>query len=413
MSPRRALTLVALAAASARCTALVGDGDFRVEDGASRDAATADGASGPEAGADGAPTDASRACADGGCASPGEAGLAAACTPHRFGYSPSNFLASTYAADVPPGPTTVSCDVTYTTPGGTGPLTWCGGPGPYVIPSVAQAGGPNVDILVFSGLTVNAGATLTLSGTDAVILAVYGDATIDGTIDASGFGGVAGNRNAATSGPGGNFQCGSSAGGNGPSPLVTSGGGGGGASGPGGAGGRDNLGSPGGVAGVARANPTLVPLFGGCPGGASSSCGQVAGGGGGGGAVQISAAGALRIAGSVLAAGGTGGAGAASGCVLGGLASATGGGGGGSGGGVLLEGLSVSGTGDVGGGSGGAVVTTGGGAGGSALQPAGSAGASNVNGGGGGGGGGYGYLRINVAPASAALVCDSGQAGPN
>ena len=91
-------------------------------------------------------------------------------------------------------------------------------------------------------------------------------------------------------------------------PCRNSGGGGGGGGTNGGAG-NLGLGGTGGTGGNSRANASLVPLYGGCPGGDSAGYACTTSGGGGGGAVQISAAGTLTIAagGSVTANGGVGG----------------------------------------------------------------------------------------------------------
>jgi hypothetical protein len=160
-----------------------------------------------------------------------------------------------------------------------------------------------------------------------------------------------------------------------------------------------------------RANATLKPLFGGCPGGNSGSWACTTSGGGGGGAVQISAAGALSVAGSITANGGAGGASACSAQQnLCGITYPGGGGGGGSGGAVLLEGETVTTTGStitVNGGSGGKpqAGAGAGGSGGTSSSPAGGAGTGSAgacgpaNQAGGGGGGGYGYYRTNTGAA--------------
>jgi hypothetical protein len=470
-------------------------------------------------------------------------GIPASCAAPVFGYKPSNFVPGGYTP--PATSTTINCSPTYnsTTHAFT---SWCAGQtAPTIASDVAQASGPNLDILAFRSLTVTSGNTLTLTGNNAVILAVYGDASIQGTITAAGAAGAwnvvptvtttsatpsssnstfvasnvydgsastywssathgsAGNtewlaywwtgmtevnyvallpryngNNALgfpvtfdiyysnpsswvlaatytsyptpstggwvylplpgtfwangiqivastlgadggkyafevaeaqaggpTSGPGGAYSCGASVG----NPPATNGhnnaGGGGASSGTGGAGGADGSGNAGGVASTARANASLVPLYGGCPGGYSGDCGGRAGGGGGGGAVQISAAGVLSVSGTISAQGGAGGSGTNSGC-----GQSSGGAGGGSGGAVLLEGQSVSaalGNTVVTGGAGGAPYTYGGaGAGGSSGTPNGGTGATNAGGGtaGAGGGGGYGYLKTNTG-AQPAYAC--------
>jgi len=344
-------------------------------------------------------------------------GIPAACAAPAFGYTPSNFAP---AGHPPPSTsTTIDCNTTYdsSTHAFTG---WCAGQtAPTIYSNVAQTGGPGVDILAFRGLTLSAGSTLTLrssGGGNAVILAVYGDAAIQGTIHADGSAGASSTSTAGASGPGGNYACGASVGGTQGNNGHTSGGGGGGASGVGGTG-------PGGVGGStsaggsARANASLVPLYGGCPGGASGNWACTTSGGGGGGAVQISAAGALSVTGSITALGGTGGT---STCTNAGCAPGPnhtyggGGGGGGSGGAILLEGNTVSAplaSTVANGGAGGSPPTTlqelgVPGAGGTSASPAGGAGSGSVSSGcgsdnesGAGGGGGYGYLRTNTGGA--------------
>jgi hypothetical protein len=326
-----------------------------------------------------------------------------------FGYSPSNFVPAAYASDVPPAGTTVDCNMTYTSPGMPGPATWCGGRGPYVIPNVSQPGGPNVDILVFASLAIASGNTLKLQGSNPVILAVYGDATVAGTIDASGGSGSqgptgSGTGNPGTPGAGGNWNCATSTGAT--PPFARPGGGGGGMASIGGAGG--NTGDPAGAGGAARGTTIAVPLLGGCPGGNSGTECQSSGGAGGG-AVQLSAAGALVLTGGINASGGAGGAGRQEGTGSGechqGVGSYTGGAGGGSAGDILLEGMGVSGgTLTATGGAGGANGNGGGsGSGGTATvkgvagtsPTAGNNGGDNNNGGGGGGGAG-GYVMVNA-----------------
>jgi hypothetical protein len=341
-------------------------------------------------------------------------GIPASCT-NAFGYTPSNFTATAYT---PPTGATTDCNATYSSTTHAFTVGGCAGTAPTIESGVAQAGGPNVDILVFSSLTIAAGSTLTLTGGSPVILAVYGNATIAGNIVASGTAGAAASGpDPATSGPGGDWNCGTSIGGTG-SSTHNAGGGGGGASGAGGGGGMDTGSNAGGSGGASRANPSLVPLYGGCPGGASGNYGAATGKsptypGGGGGAVQISAAGMLSVSGTISAEGGAG----ASGTSTVGNNHYPGGAGGGSGGAVLLEGNSVSAalsTTLVNGGSGGASGVTpsinAAGAAGNSGTPTGgngtpAPGGNPINSGGGGGGGGYGYLRVNSGLAALTPAC--------
>ena len=332
-----------------------------------------------------------------------------------FDYTPSNFNPALYTSDVPGTATTLGCAVTYVSGGTGGPLTWCSQPGPYAVISVPQSGGPSVDILVFSDLTIPVGMTLTLQGTNPVILAVYGDATVAGTIDASGGSGAQGPTNnqgmgqLGVPGAGGNAPgCGSSAG-HANTGAERTGGGGGGLAQGGGTGGATGS-DQGGTGGAARGMTDAKPLLAGCAGGNSGTECEATGGAGGG-AVQISAAGSLTLTStSVIAtnggAGGTGRTegGGSSNCNTG-SNSGTGGGGGGSAGDIVLEGHnamllgSVTATGGAGGASGG---NSGAGAGGtrvfngaSGTSPT-SASSNGGNNGGSGGGGAGGYVQLNA-----------------
>ncbi len=305
---------------------------------------------------------------------------------------------------------------------------WCG-PTPSAL-VVQQDAGHDAALLVMSSLDIAAGTTLQLQGDRPVILLVFGAVHVGGVIDASAHG--------ATPGPGAERDCTTGLGASGrdgsvSSPAGAAGGGGGGfgTAGGTGAGGKASAGTT--AAGGSEGDSRLVPLRGGCAGGASGkapSNSTFGAGGRGGGAVQLSAAGQLEIAGSVVAAGGGGGVGADA---------AAGGGGGGSGGAILLEGSPVAiGAGAVlaanggGGGAGqpyplgsgasgagedghaGAAAAAGGvpdgigGAGGQGawrdapasdgvLPSSGSFGMTTVWGGGGGGGGGSGRIQINAA----------------
>ena len=379
-----------------------------------------------------------------GCAL-GSPGIPPSCTATAFGYTPSNFAATAYASDVPSSPTTLDCSLTYDA--STHAFTACAGActgnfctgatPPFVAADVAQSssGGPKTDVLVFAGLTVTAGSTLTIGssaaggGGNAVIFAVFGDASVAGTIRADGApgtsGGALGTNTPGASGPGGNSNCTTSAkagsGLNGgpscssaSSDCRDSAGGGGAGSGGGGDGASGVNGNKG-SGGSARANATLSPLSGGCPGGTSGGWACTTYGGGGGGAVQVSAAGTLTVTGTITA---NGGAGGSSTCSLSqSLCNTTypgGAGGGGAGGAVLLEGQSVTTAMPVAvnGGSGGNAMNAGaGGAGGTDAAPAGKNGSGSggacgdASAAGGGGGGGYGYLRVNATEPVASYAC--------
>ena len=246
-----------------------------------------------------------------------------------FAFATSNFDGND-SAIVPVGAATLNCGVSTFNSTTLAFGNWCGQPMP--VPLVrTQGGGPDVVILAFDAFAISGGATLQLTGNRPVILAVYGDATIGGTVDASASG--------VTPGAGGNVSCAAGNGAPGDDGVIGSGtggpgggGGGGGAFGlASGAGGTtdDNQVSKGGVSRPAEGSAALVPLRGGCPGGRGGQGrdASTASGGAGGGAVQISAVGTLSVTGVVAAAGGRG--------INGGRGN--GGGGGGSGGALLLE----------------------------------------------------------------------------
>ncbi len=351
----------------------------------------------------------------------GSPGIPASCMSSAFGYTPSNLTAAQLATLTPVGAVDLSCAGTVTFNG----TTWSGATCSQTLPApktIAQTGGPSIDVLAFESLTIPSGVTLTLTGSNAVMIVVFGDATISGTIHADGAPGVSSSSVAGTSGPGGNSNCGTSKGGNG-GTSHTSGGGGGGASAKGGSG-ASGVGGTAGSAGGAFGSPATSPLHGGCPGGTSGSWACTTSGGGGGGAVQISTSGMLVVAGAITAAGGNGGT---SNCTSKGCAPGPngtyggGGGGGGSGGTIVLEGQSVATAGSSlapSGGNGGnpdpGIEEKGsGGAGGTTPSAAGADGTGSATGlcgaddeNGGGGGGAYGYVTSdNLTSAATSCFC--------
>ncbi|RKG65792.1 hypothetical protein D7V80_22030 [Corallococcus sp. CA054B] len=188
------------------------------------------------------------------------------------------------------------------------------------------------DTLLIPVRTLALGGELRIVGSRPVIIAVYGDATLNHDILASGriVNGV------PVPGAGGNQSCTSSQGNVG----TYSGGQGGGGGGAGGAtaganGGRGlNANATQGAAGSQQSS-TPTPLLGGCQGGNGGGTGSADGGlgGAGGGAIQISVARTLTI-GKVLSVSGGGGLGGKANSSSG---AAAGGGGGGSGGSIVLE----------------------------------------------------------------------------
>lgn len=283
-------------------------------------------------------------------------------------------------------------------------------------------------LVIASSLRVERGIALDFAlrirGSFPVIFLVTGDVDIEGNMGASADGLTPGG------GARGRSACGNAAGGNGTNGRSdqegAAGGGGGGFGTAGGLGGAGAFGAAAGRAGAIDVDDTLVPLRGGCPGGAGGDAdGDGGQGGGAGGAIQISAAGRIRVTGSLRVNGG----GAAGGQRIGG-----GGGGGGSGGALLLEGRTIelpsggellakgggggeggtafdsgpetsdAGSNPLGGddvGNGGQAASSSGGNGGdgatvgAAVAPG--AAGQNEAGGGGGGGGGLGRIRVRAS----------------
>lgn len=292
---------------------------------------------------------------------------------------------------------------------------------------VLQQGGPDLLLVAVDRLEVESGGTLLFSGSRPIAIVSAGDVVIDGTVDIGASG--------STGGPGsGGPGCSAGAGAPGEPQTAPNtgnaagtGGGGGGFGSAGGAGARVQAAGDDVSGGIVSGSATLEPLRGGCPGGAG---GTDAGGfgGGAGGALQLVAAGEIRVGpGGVLASPGGGGGGSTD--------EFGGGGGGGSGGALLLEApvIAVEGAVTANGGGGGEgtrggdsgnpgddgrradAVPASGGAGGAAVGGDGGDGAAGsipaergregVNDsrscGSGGGGGGGGRIRFNVDPQPA------------
>ncbi len=194
-----------------------------------------------------------------------------------------------------------------------------------------QADGSELVALATEGLTVTAMGRLRLVGDRVVALAIFGDAVIDGVIDASATGTVAG------PGGGDSEHCSDGNGGLGGDGNTGGGGGGGGFGTSAAAGGAGNsqtavTGGAFGVAGMASGDPALAPLRGGCSGGHGgadldqpSNAGGAGGGGGGG--VWLHVSGLVQIRGTLAASGGGGQGGSCQ----------DGGGGGGAGGALLVD----------------------------------------------------------------------------
>jgi hypothetical protein len=288
-------------------------------------------------------------CGDAGCTGTGtpdgfncalaSPGIPSQPTTVYPGFNPSNFHPSNIQ---PPYGDTTDCNATYDSTRHAFTVGQCSGAAPTIFtPPVgaANVGGPTVDILAFRNLTIASTSTLRLTGASPVILAVYGNASVLGIIDASAHAGVAG--------PGGDNAtfCGGGMSSTGDDQCP---GGGAGRAINGASGAADN-GSCSSAPGIAPPpnNSNAVPLVAGCIGGQGGSaaspnpCGFTSGGAGGGG-IQLSAAGSVTISGTILSSGSDGqsasvtvsplDAGSNSGC---------GGAGGGSAGDILIEGSSV------------------------------------------------------------------------
>jgi hypothetical protein len=206
-----------------------------------------------------------------------------------FPYFPANFIPSAFTPDAG---VNLTCAAGFDSDG-TGTFTGgCWGlPPVHGLIDVTGLGEP-VMVLATPRLTITNTGSLTLTGGRPVVLAIYGDAVIDGPIYANSTRGNTPGAGADRAG------CGLQAGQNGTRSANNNRGGGGGGAGNatvGGIGGRgeNSMASqgPAGLAGVAA----FTPLRGGCPGGlgGGGSNSVQAAAGSGGGALQVSAAGVL------------------------------------------------------------------------------------------------------------------------
>jgi hypothetical protein len=258
---------------------------------------------------------------------------------------PSNFD-PTSALLRPRGPLTVSCTTaafhTGTLDGTTPPsFTGCAGstdPAPTVQVITQSGSATPATVLSVTSLSIPLGGVLTVTGERPAILAVFGDATLAGIVDASGDLAVPGPGGGVLTAGNGAATCSSTVG------AASSGGAGGAGSGSGGSSGAGSLSSgtsPAGVLGPSlRALSTLRPLVGGQSGGAGGAVDATKpSGGGGGGGLQVSVSGKLLLSGTLTVSGGGGGSGTIRTGTCGGatVTYGSGGGGGGAGGNILLE----------------------------------------------------------------------------
>ncbi len=183
-------------------------------------------------------------------------------------------------------------------------------------------------------------ASLVILGPDALIIAVDGDATIDGSVIVSARG---------TDSGAGASNCAGAKGGDADGARAKSAGGGGAGGGFGSFGAAGGVGdtdiptkTPGGVQSPVIGGTNLVPLRGGCPGGPGgeehpTAVATPGAGGGAGGAIEISARGRITLAANSQIEANGGGGGGATNTSDGDCHAGAGGGGGGSGGAILLE----------------------------------------------------------------------------
>lgn len=255
-------------------------------------------------------------CGDGGICNLG------VCQAPDFPFLPDNFTPQ------PSGPNrtvVLDCHGTYDTSPSGGGFNPSSCPSTKPIATVLGAGTADERVLLeMKTLEITDAGSLTFVGSRPVILAVYGDAIVQGALRANSVRGV---RYGAGADP---ADCGSRTGGDG----SDNGGQGGGGAGAGfrtdggwGGGGNSGAASRGAPGVFAALGPS--PLRGGCKGGWGSSSSTPSDGGSGGGALQLSVAGTLRV-GAVVTASGMGGKGGTGG-------SDPGGGGGGSGGMLIVQ----------------------------------------------------------------------------
>ena len=270
--------------------------------------------------------------ADGGCgytpmpgSCDGGSCTSGVCLSAGFPYTPSSFDPQLDTAFIT-GPIVLNCGVsTYDSTFGTF-TNWCNQPQPLTL-NQFRAGEPDLALLAMQGLQIAQGSTLQITGTRPVVLAVYGDATIDGTLTGS-----ADHDNLGTTTLPGSSCYPNHLGGDG--FAYTQAGGGGGAYGKNGSHGGDGTGNTTGGSAGSSWGSLPADLNTGCSGGGGAtyltSLALAPAGGASGAGVQLSAAGTLTVNGKVSTNGG-GGRAPTAGAKLGG-------GGGGSGGAILLEG---------------------------------------------------------------------------
>src|SRR5207237_1019822 len=97
-----------------------------------------------------------------------------------FRYTPSNFDPAAITAIA--GPEVLNCGVTTFNSTSRSFTNWCGMLPPTQI--VTQPGGPDAVVIAMGDFTIAAASTFRVVGTRPVIIALYGSASISGTINA-------------------------------------------------------------------------------------------------------------------------------------------------------------------------------------------------------------------------------------
>jgi hypothetical protein len=141
----------------------------------------------------------------------GGSGFPASCSASSFAYTPSGLTSSQLSGVTPSAAVDLSCAGTVTFDGSTWSGATCsqGLPAPHTF---AQSGGPSIDVLAFQSLTIASGVSVSFTGTNAVVILVFGDASVAGSIHADGTSGMPSRSSPGASGPGGGSGCASSAG---------------------------------------------------------------------------------------------------------------------------------------------------------------------------------------------------------
>lgn len=262
-------------------------------------------------------------CAGGRCNGSGS------CLPNPIPtFAPDNVIATAHYPMTGAGVFNVDCALTFRSGPDAGFVALCNGMEPPAV-SIADGGAAGeLAVISVPGLLITDAGSITLTGSRPVVMLVWGDAGINGSIWA--------NSTQTRAGPGAleRLTCDGRTGGQGrPSGGQNGGGGGAGFGTMGGqGGGGDSNPDAGGDAGMSVVGGD-APLLVGCPGGAGRTDNSTTPGGVGGGALQLTVFGTLAVN-APLSVSGQGGMGATA-------SGDPGGGGGGSGGALLVQALQL------------------------------------------------------------------------